>query len=65
MATSHVRFHESRLHASAPAVLEPRLEEELYETFLKMRDLLEGYAPSWYPEDLREKAEAVVRHIGK
>ena len=48
-----------------PAVLEPEVEENLYETFLKMRDLLDGYAPRWYSDDLRERVETVVQQIEK
>jgi hypothetical protein len=46
-----------------PAVREPEVEDKLYETLLKMRDLLEGYAPSWYSDDLRERVETVVQQI--
>jgi hypothetical protein len=30
---------------------------------LQMRDLLEEYAPSWYPDLLREGVDAIVRDI--
>jgi hypothetical protein len=35
------------------------------ETFLKLCDLLEEYAPAWYSDQLCEKTESVRRQIGK
>ena len=42
-----------------PRDSEPQQEENLYETFLQMRDLLEAYAPPWYSNDLRNRIQAV------
>jgi hypothetical protein len=36
---------------------------EVYETWLKMRNLLEQHAPSWYPDDLQERVESLVPRI--
>jgi hypothetical protein len=36
----------------------------LYDTFLKLRGLLEEYAPSWYSDDLREEVEMLVQRRG-
>lgn len=58
MITNRSQFRESQRPT-------PELEEKLYDTFVKMRDLLEEYAPTWYSDDLRERAEAVARHLGK
>ena len=55
------QFKESQPPAYAPTVPEPQQEENLYDTFLKMRDLLEAYAPAWYFDDLRKRVEAAVQ----
>jgi hypothetical protein len=65
MITNRSPFRESQCPAVQPTVRDPAMEEKLYDTFVKMRDLLEEYAPRWYSDDLREKAEAVVRRLGK
>ena len=51
---------------SGPKVRGSELEEnKLYDVFLKMRDLLEDYAPQWYPEALRNSVEGVVQRNQK
>jgi hypothetical protein len=40
---------------------ESQRDQDLYGTFLEMRDLLEAYAPAWYSEALRERVEAVMQ----
>jgi len=55
---------ERRLALHEPRLFQPKLREEMEETFLKLYDLLEQYSPPWYPNQLHEKAESVLRHIG-
>lgn len=59
------QFGERRLPARERAVSEPELYQEMENTFLKMCDLLEQYAPLWYSDPLRQEAQAVLRHMGK
>ncbi len=40
-------------------------QTDLYKVLLRVRNLLEEYAPSWYPDDLRKEVEAVLRLTGK
>ncbi len=40
-------------------------QTDLCEVLLRVRNLLEEYAPSWYPDDLRKEVEAVLRLTGK
>lgn len=65
MITSRSRSNESQLSAGGVTVLEPQQEQNLYDTFLAMRDLLEAYAPAWYFDDLRKRVEAVAEHNKK
>jgi hypothetical protein len=46
---------------------EPRAAEvlELREALKLIYDLLEDYAPSWYGEKIRDKAEAALRGDGR
>jgi hypothetical protein len=37
------------------------LQAKVYTVFLEMRDLLEDFAPLWYPETLQRRAEGIVR----
>ncbi len=39
---------------------DPEHLQELYDTWLKMRDLLEQYAPLWYSDTVRERVEALA-----
>jgi len=43
----------------------PELLQELYDTWLKMRNLLEEYAPSWYSDPVRERVEALKGQMKK
>ena len=61
MITSGSQSNESQPSARGPTVHEPQQEENLHDTFLKMRDLLEAYAPAWYFDDLRKRVEAAVQ----
>lgn len=61
MSASRYQSNVSRLPTCGPTISEPQQEEDLYDTFLKMRDLLEAYAPAWYSDDLRKRVEAVVQ----
>ncbi len=58
-------LHESRIFVSGPAVLGPEGESRIYTTFLEMRKLLEEYPPSWYSDALRERADSLLRDMGK
>ena len=64
MIPSRSEFDEIRLpsHESSSEVDQ---HEELQETFLKLFDLLEQYAPPWYSDQLREEAESVLRQRRK
>jgi hypothetical protein len=42
---------------------DPEHLQELYDTWLKMRDLLEQYAPLWYSDTVRERVEALAGRI--
>lgn len=61
MITSRSQSNVSQLPAWGPADCEPQQEENLYDTFVEMRDLLEAYAPAWYFDDLRKRVEALVQ----
>ena len=61
MAPSRCQFGEVRLSAHQPGFS----QQEMEETFLKLCDLLEEYAPAWYSDQLCEKTESVRRQIGK
>jgi hypothetical protein len=65
MIPNRSQFRETKLPAREPGFSQPELQEEMEKTFRKLSDLLEQYAPAWYPDQLREKAESVRRHIGK
>ena len=65
MITSRFQYNESQRPACGPTVHESQQEENLYDTFLKMRDLLEAYAPAWYGDELRKRVEAVVQSKDK
>ncbi len=41
-------------------VARPESEDDLYQTFLEVRELLELYAPAWYPDTLRERVDALL-----
>ena len=41
------------------------LEGQTKEAIREMYDLLEQYAPSWYPRELHEKVEALLHLIEK
>lgn len=56
---------ESQLSTYGSTVPKPELEEELYDTFLKMRDLLEQHVRSSNSDLLPEKAKQVTQHIGE
>lgn len=65
MIASRFWSNESQLPASGPSVRGPQQEENLYDTFLTMRDLLEEYAPVWYSDDLHKRVQAVVQSMDK
>jgi hypothetical protein len=65
MFNSRYSSNESQFSARGLAVHEPQQEENLYDTFLEVRDLLEAYAPAWYFDDLRKRVDAVVQHKEK
>ncbi len=59
------KLHEPRIFASGPAVLGPEGESRICNAFLEMRKLLEEYSPSWYSNALRERADAILRDMGR
>ena len=61
MLKSRSQTNQSQIPAYGTAVHEPQQEENLYDTFIKMRDLLEAYAPAWYFDDLRKRVETVAQ----
>lgn len=61
MIPNRSQFGEMRLAAHQPDFSQREMEE----TFLKLCDLLEEYAPAWYSDQLCEKTESVRRRIGK
>jgi hypothetical protein len=64
MIPSRFQFGETRL-AHEPAFSQAEPQKEMEETFLKLYDLLEQYAPPWYSDQLREEAESVLRQKEK
>lgn len=62
---SHSRQHATNLPTEELTVCEPELQQELYDTWLKMRELLDHYAPSWYSDDLREQIETIAHRLEK
>jgi len=65
MIPNRSQFRETKLPAREPSFAQSEIQEEMENTFRKLSDLLEQYAPAWYPDQLREKTESVRRHIGK
>ena len=63
MIPSRSQYSETGLAAHEPAFSQAELQEEMEETFLKLYDLLEQYAPPWYPDPLHQKAESILRQI--
>lgn len=61
MIPKRSQFGEMRFAAHKPRLS----QQEIEETFLKLCDLLEEYAPAWYSDQLCEKTESVRRQIGK
>jgi len=41
------------------------LNERVGNTIVELYQLLEGYAPAWYTEELHERAEAALRALGR
>ena len=62
MITNRMETQSSPIAADVSSVRRPAIEDALYDTFLKMRELLDDYSPSWYPDGLREKVEAVAQY---
>ena len=56
---------DSKLAALEPLVSQVELQELVKETLSGFRDLLEQYSPAWYPRELHEKAESVLRLLEK
>lgn len=46
---------------SKPSSPEREHRKQLKETLMELRELLELYAPAWYPESLSKKAGSVLR----
>jgi len=65
MVPNRSKFGGMRLPAHEPGFAPPERQEGIEQTFLKLFDLLEQYAPAWYSDSLREKTESVRRQIGK
>jgi hypothetical protein len=65
MVPNRSQFRETNFPGREPSLSQPELQKELEQTFRKLSDLLEQYAPVWYPDQLREKTESVQRRIGK
>lgn len=53
------------MRADAEILPAPELLQEMYDTWLQMRNLLEQYAPSWYSDTLRERVEALKGQMNK
>jgi hypothetical protein len=41
------------------------LQEETKKVLREMYDLLEQFAPAWYPQELHQRAESVLRSLEK
>jgi hypothetical protein len=65
MTTDNPLSTEKNLPSNTSTACTQEAQEDLYGTFLDMRDLLEDYAPCWYSENLRERVEAVVSRTGR
>lgn len=65
MIPSRSQFGEVGLPVQDLMGSQAELQEEMEETFVKLCDLLEQYAPAWYSDRLRERTESVRRQIGK
>jgi len=55
------RSGKRELSCREPLVSQMELLENTRKTLAEFYDLLEEYAPSWYPERLRNKARSVLR----
>lgn len=59
------RSQSDEMHVPACGLTVPESQQEqeqnLYDLFLEMRDLLEAYAPAWYSDALRRRVEAIVQ----
>jgi hypothetical protein len=65
MIPNRSQFRKTNFPEREPNLSQPELQKELEQTFRKLSDLLEQYAPAWYPDQLRERTESVQRRIGK
>ena len=47
-------------------VLSPvELQQQVRDTFRELYNLMEQYAPTWYPEQLRERVKSVLAMLEK
>jgi hypothetical protein len=60
----HSQSNNNHLRAGRGIYPNPALQAKMYRTFLQMRELLEYHSPLWYPEDLHDRADAVLRECG-
>ena len=56
---------DSKLSAREPFVSQIELQKQIKETLRELYDLLEQYAPAWYPQELHEKVESLLRLLEK
>jgi hypothetical protein len=60
---SHPAYSKSYVRASSVSPIE--LQERMKETLRELYDLIEQYAPPWYPRQLHKKAESVLQLFEK
>ena len=51
--------------ARKPFVSQVELEAQTQDALREMYDLLEQYAPAWYPPELHDKVGSILRQLAK
>jgi hypothetical protein len=56
---------DSMASARRPLVSRVELEAQTRDALREMYDLLEQYAPAWYPQELHDKVGSILRQLAK
>jgi hypothetical protein len=57
------RPDDEELSAREPLVSQVEMQQQLLQTFRELRDLLEQYAPAWYPHRLQKKVGTISQWL--
>lgn len=56
---------DSMASARKPFVSRVELEAQTTDALREMYDLLEQYAPAWYPQELHDRVSSILRQLAK